>query len=117
MISGEGTTKVKGGSFSEEDGFSAQDIRFTTKGATLYALALGWPANGQMTIHSLARPVGQNVNNITSISLLGYRGKLAWKQTADGITVTLPAQVVSNLTTGLKITGTRLTPIATPPPP
>ena len=116
-IYGEGAAKAKGGSFSEEDGYSARDIRFTTKGATLYALALGWPADGQMTIHSLARPAGRNVNNISSISLLGYRGKLAWKQTADGITVTLPAQKVSDLTAGLKITGTSLTPIIAPPPP
>jgi len=116
-IYGEGTAKAKGGNFSEEDGYSAQDIRFTTKGSTLYALALGWPASNQITIHSLARPAGTDVNRITEISLLGYQGKLAWKQTTEGVVVTLPAQKVSDLTTGLKITGTHLTPIVLPTPP
>lgn len=110
-IYGEGAAKAKGGSFSEEDGYSAQDIRFTTRGATLYALALGWPPDNQITIHALAWPAGSNVNAIQSVSLLGYRGKLTWTQTADGLVVQLPAQKVSELTAGLKITGTRLTPV------
>ena len=44
-ISGEGPVKVRGGGFSEggEDRLTAQDFRFTTKGDTLYATALGWP--------------------------------------------------------------------------
>ena len=99
--------KVKGGSFKEDFKYNAREIRFTTKGATLYAIALGWPEDGQLTIRSLAKPAGENVNDITEVSLLGYKGKLEWKQTADGLVVTLPAQKVSEYTAALKITGTQ----------
>ena len=34
--------------------FDHTDIRFTTKGDILYAIALGWPADGKIVIKSLA---------------------------------------------------------------
>ena len=112
LVYGESGLKVKGGSFGEDFRYNAKEIRFTTKGATLYAIALGWPEDGQLTIRSLAKPGGQNVNNITAVSLLGYDGKLEWKQTPNELVVTLPAQKVSEFTAALKITGTDLTNIA-----
>jgi alpha-L-fucosidase len=112
LVYGESGLKVKGGSFGEDFRYNAKEIRFTTKGATLYAIALGWPEDGQLTIRSLAKPGGQNVNNITAVNLLGYDGKLEWKQTPNELVVTLPAQKVSEFTAALKITGTDLTNIA-----
>jgi len=60
-------------------------------------------------VRSLARPTGSAVNQIESISLLGYDGKLQWKQTADGLFVTMPEKKVSEYTAALKITGSSLT--------
>ena len=59
---GEGPTKVAAGSFHDTDTrpFTAQDFRFTTKGDVLYAIGLGWPANGEAVIHSLAKTAGVN---------------------------------------------------------
>ncbi|MBI5686851.1 MAG: alpha-L-fucosidase [Verrucomicrobia bacterium] len=128
LVYGEGPVRARGGHFKEDFKYSSKDIRFTTKGATLYALALAWPQDGRITIRSLAKPAGPTVaitsgggatvtavvdlgNNITSVSLLGSYATLAWKQTADGLVVTLPAQKVSELTVGLKITGTDLKPV------
>jgi len=111
-VYGESSVKVSGGAFKEDFKYSAKEIRFTTKGATLYAIALGWPEDRQLTVRSLAKPAGQDVNKITDVSLLGYRGKLQWKQTADGLVVTLPEKKVSEFTTALKITGTKLTNIS-----
>ncbi len=108
---GEGAVKARGGNFREDFAYTARDIRFTTKGDTLYAIALGWPTNGQLVIQSLAKPDGEPVNAITSINLLGYRGNLKWSQTTDGLVVTLPAQKPSEYTVGLKITGNSLKPI------
>ncbi len=116
QVYGEGATRAKGGAFKEDFTYSARDIRFTTKGATLYALALGWPADNQITIRSLAKPNGENINQIKNISLLGYKGKLQWTQTAEGLVVHLPAQKVSDLTTGLKITGANLKAVVIPEP-
>jgi alpha-L-fucosidase len=73
---------------------------------------LGWPADGQIVVHSLAKPAGENVNNITAVSLLGYDGQITWKQTAEGLIVTLPEKKVSEYTAGLKIIGTELKPVA-----
>jgi alpha-L-fucosidase len=111
LVYGESTVKVGGGSFKEDFKYDAREIRFTTKGATLYAIALGWPGDGQLTVRSLAKAAGENVNNITSVSLLGYKGNLEWKQSTDGLVVTLPARKVSEYTAALRIAGSNLKPI------
>ena len=107
LVYGEGAVKAKGGHFKEDFNYTAKDIRFTTKAGVLYAFAMGWPEDGQLTIRSLARPAGA----ITSVSLLGYQDKVTWTQTAEGLVVKLPAQKVSTYTAALKITGTDLKPV------
>src|SRR5262249_21899521 len=81
LIYGEGPVRAKGGHFKEDFAYTAQDIRFTTKGKTLYAIALGQPADGQIRISSLAKPPGQKINKIERVELLGLRGKLEFTQT------------------------------------
>ncbi|MBP5214834.1 MAG: alpha-L-fucosidase, partial [Bacteroidales bacterium] len=65
--------------------FDAQDIRFTVgKNGKLYAFCMNVPEAGQtVTIHSVTRKPKR-------VSLLGYSGKLKWKQTADGLAITYP---------------------------
>ena len=109
LVYGESAVKVKGGSFGEDYKYNAHEIRFTTKGATLYAFALGWPEDRKLTIRSLAKPNGSSINQIEQIALLGYDGKLAWQQTPEGLTVTLPERKVSEYTAALKIIGSALT--------
>ena len=112
LVYGEGAVRTKGGSFKEDFKYSAKDIRFTTKGGTLYALALGWPAPSgvegpaRLVVKTLATAAGK----ISDVALLGSAAKLDWQQTAEGLVVTLPAQKISEYTTGLKITGTDLKP-------
>ena len=112
LVYGESAVKVKGGNFGEDFKYNAKEIRFTTKGPVLYAIALGWPEDGQIVVRSLAKPAGENINNITAVSLLGYDGQISWKQTAEGLIVTLPEKKVSEYTTGLKIIGTELKPVS-----
>ena len=50
------------------------------------------------------------MNKIKRVELLGYKGKLKFTQTADGLTVELPAQKVSDLTCSLRIAGSKLKP-------
>jgi len=45
----------------------------------LYAIALAWPDSGKLVIKSLA--AGANQMHAKDVSLLGYSGKLEWKQT------------------------------------
>ncbi|HWW00545.1 MAG TPA: alpha-L-fucosidase [Candidatus Acidoferrum sp.] len=108
LVYGEGPVRTKGGHFKEDFKYTASDIRFTTKGKTLYAIALGWPEEGRLTIKSLARPAGGPGSKVTKVNLLGYKGKLDWTQTATGLVVSLPAQKVSEYTCALRINGTEL---------
>jgi alpha-L-fucosidase len=93
-VFGEGPTKIKEGQFTEKDlaGFTAQDIRFTTKPRVLYATLLGWPVDGKAVITTLAEPGGQAIAPIRAVELLGHAGALKWQRTAAGLTVELPAQ-------------------------
>ena len=111
LVFGEGPMQVKGGAFKEDFKYSAEDIRFTTKGKTLYAIALGWPDDGKIVIKSLAKTDDPGVNKIKRVNLLGYKGKLKFTQTDQGLMVELPAQKLSDLTCSLKITGSNLKPV------
>jgi alpha-L-fucosidase len=114
LVYGEGPTQVKGGAFKENFTYTARDIRFTTKGKTLYAIALGWPDDGKVVIKSLAKTDDSSINKIKRVNLLGYKDKLKFTQTADGLMIELPVQKISDLTCSLKITGSNLKPV-TPP--
>ena len=107
-VFGEGAVRAKGGAFKEDFRYDAREIRFTTKGATLYAIALGWPEDGKLVVRSLAKPDGQEVNLLTGVRLLGYDGEVKWHQSPDGLVVDLPATRVSGHTAALRITGTNL---------
>jgi len=111
LVYGEGAVKAKGGSFKEDFTYSSKDIRFTTQGATLYAISLGWPEDGQLTVRSLAKPAGETGNRIERVELLGATGNLRWTQTDSGLVVRLPEKRVSEYTTALKITGSDLRPV------
>jgi alpha-L-fucosidase len=111
LLYGEGAVKAKGGAFKENFEYTAKDIRFTTKGKTLYAIAMGWPADGKLAIRSLASTGDATVNQIRRVELLGYHGKLKFTQTTDGLVVDLPDQKLSDLTCSLKIAGSNLKPV------
>ena len=108
LIYGEGPTRTRGGGFSEsaDKPFRPEDIRFTTKGDALYAIALGWPKNGKLLIRSLASDAGK----ITAVSLLGHAGALVWKQGGQGLEVSLPAEKPCEHAFALKILGAGLKP-------
>jgi len=69
--------------------FDHRDIRFTTKGETLYATALGWPPDGKLLIQSLAQVAPDYPGAIGKVELLGSRAPLRWTRTADGLAIDL----------------------------
>jgi alpha-L-fucosidase len=75
QIFGEGPTQVVGGPFHDTDRhrFSSEDIRFTAKGDTLYALALGRPQDGKIVMKALADGSALYPARIGSVGLLGHR--------------------------------------------
>jgi alpha-L-fucosidase len=93
-VFGEGPTKVEGGSFHDTatKGYTAQDIRFTAKGDTLYATSMGWPTDGKLTIKSLAKGGPNGDVAIGSVQLLGSAAQVRWTRDSSGLHLSLPAK-------------------------
>ena len=85
---------------------AAQMYRFTTKGDTLYAIALGWPG-AQAAITSLAAGA-PGAGKVASVELLGHAGALEFAQDAEGLKVKMPADKPCDYAYALKITGLKL---------
>jgi alpha-L-fucosidase len=93
-VFGEGPTGVSTGHISEakDQRFGSEDIRFTTKGDTVYATLLAWPESGVATIKTLADGSTHWPGKINSIELLGSGESLSWERTDKGLQVTLPSE-------------------------
>ena len=86
--------------------YTAEDIRFTTKGDALYAFVGAWPEPRVARIKSLAAGSPQvGGAKVTDVSLLGYRGKVTFTHDAQGLTVNLPEEAPSQHSVTLKIHG------------
>lgn len=112
-VFGEGpaSTSMTGGHFKEDFAFTSADIRFTAKGPTLYAIALNIPADGKLLVHSLKKQTGDKAPVVKQVELLGYSGPVAFTQTEEGLSVTLPAAHLPNdIALALKISGENITP-------
>ena len=92
-VFGEGPTQVVGGSFNDTKraDFTSQDIRFTTRGTTLYAITLAWPENGSVTIQSLATDSALFQHTIEKVELLGVKEPLHWSRDRSGLVIDVPA--------------------------
>jgi alpha-L-fucosidase len=93
-IFGEGPTEIVEGAFNDvkRAPFTARDIRFTRKKKTLYAIALGWPADGKLSISTLAHGGTASPGKINRIELLGHAQPLSFKQDGKALTVSLPRE-------------------------
>jgi alpha-L-fucosidase len=101
-IYGEGPTVPKPGSFNEEDTYTAQDIRFTTKGSVLFATTLSSPEK-EVRINSLGTSSSYLEKPIKSVKLLGYKQEISWKQENDALVILLPADLPTKHASSFKI--------------
>ena len=69
--------------------YTAADVRFTVKGATLYAICLGWPS-APVVLQSLGSSAGLLGRPIARVELLGGNGTVAWQQSAHAVTIQPP---------------------------
>lgn len=101
-VFGEGPTEVVEGAFTDtkRQEFTGQDIRFTTKGDTVYAILLAW-SEEPVIIKSLGV---DGFGTVANVSLLGHSGTLDWAQDESGLTVTLPAQKPCDFAFSLNVT-------------
>jgi len=101
-VFGEGPTMTSTGAYKEKVAdYTSSDYRFTKNGDVLYAFCLGWPDDGKLSIKSLAAD-GAN-KKINSAELLGFDGKLDWRQTQRGLEIFLPKDKPCEIAWTLKI--------------
>jgi alpha-L-fucosidase len=83
---------------------TAEDVRFTTKGQTLYAFVMGWPEKKAL-IAPLSTIGKYSASKIANVELLGHQGRLQWSQEETGLKVELPALKPCDHAIAFKITG------------
>ncbi len=101
-IASEGPTKLlSDATYGNESNveYSAQDIRFTVKENSLYAICLDWPKE-KLLIKSVTTNdfpdedfVGIYPDEIRSVELLGFEEKLNWEVTDEGLEISVPEEV------------------------
>jgi alpha-L-fucosidase len=103
-VAGEGPTVVFSGQFSEQKTkpFTAEDIRYTARGGTLYAMTLGKPEVDTLTLSAVKE------GHIERVEVVGDPTALQFTQDGAGLHVTLPSGASHAYGIALKIAGTGL---------
>ncbi|MBN1805494.1 MAG: alpha-L-fucosidase [Sedimentisphaerales bacterium] len=85
-------SEIRAQGFNEGKGkpFTAEDVRFTTKGDILYMTAFGWPTK-DLQIKSLGKAAKLLDKPIEKIALLGSDEEIKWTQTNEALIIR-PAQ-------------------------
>ena len=94
--------------------YTAHDMRFTTKGDTLYAILFAWPTGDEpAVITSLAADKGVQ-GKVEKVQMLGVTNPLTFAQDEKGLTVKMPTPAIKpcDFAYVLKITGLKIKPSA-----
>jgi alpha-L-fucosidase len=98
----EGPTRSVSGHFKEDaQPWTTGDFRFTAKGNDVYAFQMRYPESREAFIRNLGTTSGVKVSDAI---LLGYDGKVSWRQLEDGLLVKLPEKKVVDLVPCIKVT-------------
>jgi alpha-L-fucosidase len=91
QVYGEGPTEIVEGHLNEIENpdHTAEDIRFTCKGDTVYTIFLDIPESTALTVHSLCPENGVTAERIKDISLLGSDQSLSWSEAEEGLMIQL----------------------------
>jgi len=103
---GEGPTRLqKGGHFVRmEGGYTPQDIRYTCRGTTVYAIVLGWPGeNKQVVMTMFSKSNKAEIIKVEDVSMLGTNEKIRWERQDTGLVVTTPTTKTNDMAIVFKI--------------
>lgn len=105
QVFGEGPTKMgKAGMFSDKVTYTAQDVRYTRKGNTVYAILLGWPGNNTpVTLESFSGKVFDFVPKVKRITALATGEVIAFTTDDKGLHLTTPSKKIDDNAFVLKI--------------
>lgn len=102
-IYGEGPTESASGEFKTQQPFTSKDIRFTTRGDTLYAITLLLPQPGEAIAVKSLSAIANNAT-VTGVELLGSSQKLSWSQKKDALIIKPVANYPSEYAAAFRIT-------------
>lgn len=73
-VFGEGPTLVPEGHFTDTQhfDFTSEDIRYTAKSNSIYAIVMKWPEDGKVILKEVGRKAGRLRTAVKRISILGY---------------------------------------------
>lgn len=91
------------GGVTDTRGYQSTDVRYTTKGNTLFAFVMSTP-EGDIKLTSLGKNAKLAENAIASVTMLGSKEKLQWKQEEGALVISKPANLPAWKVTGYKIT-------------
>jgi alpha-L-fucosidase len=103
---GEGPTQMqKGGGFARMEGaYGPDDIRYTRKGNTVYAIILGWPGENKTITMTMFGQNGKAQDvKVTGVSMLGTDEKIEWRREDSGLFVKTPSCKVDELAVVFKL--------------
>ncbi|WP_194768461.1 alpha-L-fucosidase [Tamlana sp. I1] len=106
LVFGEGPTKQeKSGMFLDKITYTPQDVRYTKKGDTIYAIILGWPGNDKaITLRSFTFEIlGDQVPEVKQVSVLGFNGLVPFAQDSKGLHFSTPNQKIEDKAFVIKI--------------
>lgn len=87
-----------------ELGFTAEDIRYTTKGNIVYAIALGQPKAGTVILlKSFSKDSLPQSIDIIRVYMLGSKEKVQWQYLNSGLSIKTPAQIKESTAIVFKI--------------
>ena len=91
--------------FNEGKGkpFTAEDVRFTQKGNTVYAIVLGAPTNG-ISIRALGKAAGLLDKPIKKVQLLGSKEAIEWARWDDALILSQPKSLPNSFANVFRIT-------------
>ena len=95
--------KGRFGGVKDVRSYAPEDIRFTTKGDTLFAFCMDTPA-GNISISSLRKNSTINEGKVKSLKMLGSDEKLKWKQGSDALVISKPLKLPDWKVVGFQIT-------------
>ena len=75
---------------SDVRAYTAEDMRFTSKGNLVYAFVMAWAGGGKVIIKSLAEGSANYPGKIARVELLGSPAPLAFARDTTGLVVTMP---------------------------
>ncbi|WOH39488.1 alpha-L-fucosidase [Thalassotalea fonticola] len=88
---------------AQKSPYTSKDIRFTTKGDTIYAYVLQWPGAGKtLRIRNITEG-NMRIGLVENVTMLGSNTKIKWSAEPDGLEIIMPKKPASEFAHGFKI--------------